>query len=101
MSFAVPANISTGGLSLLAALFSAAGFALGALNIALNVVLNLVSCAVLRRAAQLEFLSMDQLHVLTAMSMKLRTQAAGIGLVFFVLDCLLAALLIWKIRITT
>jgi len=96
MSFAVPANISTSGLSLLAALFSAAGFAVGVLN----VVLNLVSCAVLRGATELGVLSMDQLHALTVMSMKLRTQAAGIGLVFFVLDCLLAGLLIWKIRTT-
>jgi Domain of unknown function (DUF4386) len=96
MSFAVSTNVPTGGLSLLAALFSVAGFAIGAVNI----VLNLVSLAVLRGAAQLDILSIDQLHALAFMFSRLRTQAAGIGVVFFALDCLLIGFLIWKAHVT-
>jgi Domain of unknown function (DUF4386) len=71
-------------ISLLAALFSLIGCAIGALGCLFDVIPFLL----LKKAEYLTVFSVEQLQALTLMFLKLRVQANNIGLVFFGLHCL-------------
>ena len=71
-------------LSLLAALFSLIGCAIGALGC----LFDLVPFILLQKAEYLTVFSVEQLQALTLMFLNLRVQANNIGLVFFGLHCL-------------
>lgn len=71
-------------ISLLAALFSLIGCAIGALGC----LFDLIPFLLLKKAEYLTVFTMEQLQALTLMFLKLRVQANNIGLVFFGLHCL-------------
>jgi hypothetical protein len=71
-------------ISLLAALFSLIGCAIGALGC----LFDLIPFLLLKRAEYLTVFTVEQLQALTLMFLKLRVQANNIGLVFFGLHCL-------------
>jgi hypothetical protein len=79
-------------LSLLAALFSLVGCAIGALACLFDAVPFLL----LKRAHFGTFFSTDQLQALTLMFLNLRVQANNIGLVFFGLHCFGVGYLIFR-----
>jgi hypothetical protein len=71
-------------ISMLAAIFSLIGCAIGALGC----LFDLIPFLLLKKADYLTVFSVEQLQALTLMFLKLRVQANNIGLVFFGLHCL-------------
>lgn len=71
-------------ISLLAAIFSLIGCAIGALGC----LFDLIPFLLLKKAEYLTVFTVEQLQALTLMFLKLRVQANNIGLVFFGLHCL-------------
>jgi hypothetical protein len=71
-------------VSLLAALFSLIGCAIGALGC----LFDLIPFLLLKKAEYLTVFTVEQLQALTLVFLKLRVQANNIGLVFFGLHCL-------------
>jgi hypothetical protein len=79
-------------ISLLAALFSLIGCAIGALGC----LFDLIPFLLLKKAEYLTVFTVEQLQALTLLFLKLRVQANNIGLVFFGLHCLGVGYLILK-----
>jgi Domain of unknown function (DUF4386) len=79
-------------ISLLAALFSLIGCAIGALGC----LFDLIPFLLLKKAEYLTVFTVAQLQALTLLFLKLRVQANNIGLVFFGLHCLGVGYLILK-----